>query len=470
MLKRSLREFSLKWIEPAKHPHLEVDFTVTNQCMLVATNASGVTVGFTLFEPRNLDDQFFTRLALRRQRPESSGLSFALYIPNFLSHRFEAQRHAHNGVAVTYTSFLKFIISKGVFELRHKMRVINVDDSPVLLKFLKHTLDDLGFIDVVAQVSRSSDAVETISSLKPDAVTMDIQMPGMNGVEVVQKLLENSYYPILMISSLNLEEGSLVFDALNSGAFDYISKPKIEDRVAFRDELHSKLLLAIEGKQAHSSLKKLKVNGKITNQMAPGQSFKSELVWAIGASTGGTQALTHVFTSMPNNIPPTLVVQHIPPVFSKSFADSLNHLCPFVVKEAQDGEALLTNHVYIAPGGAQMKIQKTQNTYVIRVTDDEPVNRFKPSVDYLFNNLSTHTDLGFVAGILTGMGKDGAQGLLALKKAGAQTFAQDEETSTVYGMPRAAFEIGATKNVCPLDQVATTILSLSNSATKKQAA
>jgi two-component system chemotaxis response regulator CheB len=286
-------------------------------------------------------------------------------------------------------------------------------------------------------------------------------MPKKNGVEVLSDLLSQKHFPVLMISSLNLEEGSLVFDALNAGAFDYIQKPRLEDREAFKEEILSKALLAVEGREAHSSLRKLNSpKANAVNALA-NIAYPQNLVWCMGASTGGTQALTRVFTSLPSEIPPTLIVQHIPPIFSKAFADSLNSLCPFTVTEAQDGDILERNHAYVAPGGKQMRINKSGGNYVIVLSDDAPVNRFKPSVDYLFKQLAQIRDLKFVAGIFTGMGRDGAEGLLALRKAGANTFAQDESSSTVYGMPRAAVELKAPEHVCHIDQVAQHLLSLS---------
>jgi two-component system, chemotaxis family, protein-glutamate methylesterase/glutaminase len=467
---RKISEMKLKWIVPSEAPSFFFDETLTSHCALVSKNKNKEIRGFCFFEARSLNKDFFDKILLRSDRGDFDGCELEIYFPDFLIHRFEQLCLQVPDLKMTkhITSFLKLKVFKGVATLRHRLKVMSVDDSPVILKFLKHSFEEMKFVDVIHQTTSPKDAVDLILEHNPDLITLDIQMPEMSGVEVLKKLLGQRYFPVIMISSLNLEEGSLVFDALNAGAFDYIAKPKSEERKLFMEELLRKSLSAIEGKGAHESLKKLQSKTKESCK-APAGGFKSNVVWAIGSSTGGTQALTHVFTSMPNNIPPTLVVQHIPPVFSKSFADSLNNLCPFAVKEAENGDLLKPNHVYIAPGGCQMSLVQRGDAFVIEINDDDPVNRFKPSVDYLFSRLAKVTNLEFVAGILTGMGRDGAAGLLSLRKAGAQTFAQDEATSTVYGMPRAALECGATDLVVSIDKVAGTLIDLSFNTNKKAA-
>lgn len=450
-----------KWIALTQTQGMNFDTILTNMCLLVARNAAAKAEGFTVVEPRDFNGAFFERLKLRIQSGPLSESSFSLYYPEFLEHRvgtlistLDPARFKTNK-----TSFIALKLVQDVLSIRPKMRIVNVDDSPVLLKLLQHAFTACGWIDVVGQVSKSTDAVDTILRLSPDVVTLDIQMPTKNGVEVLSDLLAKRHFPVLMISSLNLEEGSLVFDALNRGAFDYVQKPSHDDRESFRDEIVTKALLAVEGRNPQASLHKIVEPKSRSPELR--HDFAANLIWCFGASTGGTQALTRIFTSLPTQIPPTLIVQHIPPVFSKAFAESLNNLCPFMVKEAVNGEPLLKNYAYVAPGGMQMGIDKVGDKYLIALSDDAPVNRFKPSVDYLFQNLAQKRDLQFVAGVLTGMGKDGAAGLLALKEAGARTFAQDESSSTVYGMPRAAFELGAAEQVCHIDQIAQHVLSKS---------
>lgn len=451
----------LKWMD-AKNDSLRGDsFSLVNLCTLASRDIDGKITGITVFEPKDFTESFLARLELRKNREEFLESDFILYLPNFLKHRAESLLNAKTGLPteVLYTPFVNVKHSGSCFLVRSTLRVVSVDDSQVILKLLKGVMTKLGFIDVVAQVSESLDAVATIERFRPDVVTLDIQMPKKTGVEVLKELLSKNHYPVLMISSLNLEEGSLVFEALNSGAFDYIQKPKLEDIQNFKEELMEKFLLAAGGRETSSSLQKPRPpNIKISQA---NNDFPDNLIWCLGASTGGTQALTRIFTSLPARIPPILVVQHIPPVFSRAFADSLNQLCPFAVKEAEHGEPVLADHAYIAPGGIQMGVEMVNGKLCISLKDAPPVNRFKPSVDHLFLEISKLKGLRVIAGVLTGMGRDGADGLLQLKKSGARTLVQDEESCTVFGMPRVAFEMGATDQVIPLDNIAQTLLEQS---------
>jgi two-component system, chemotaxis family, protein-glutamate methylesterase/glutaminase len=451
----------LKWID-AKNDSLKgASFNVVNLCTLAAKNKSGKITGITVFEPKDLTDSFFSRLAVRKSRPEFMNSDFVLYLPQFLKQRVESLLKSNSGLSIEVhlTPFLNLKQNGDGFFVRKTLRVVSVDDSQIMLKFLKRAMSELSFIEVVAQVSDSREAVATVEKMKPDLVTLDIQMPHKTGVEVLKELLSKDHYPVLMISSLNFEEGSLVFEALNSGAFDFIQKPKLEDMQIFKEELSEKFLLAVDGKAQTTANQKLQANRKKVTQ--GDIQYPDNLIWCIGASTGGTQALTRVFTTMPAQIPPTLIVQHIPPVFSRAFADSLNNLCPFKVKEAEHGEPILPSHVYIAPGGIQMGVERIHGKMCISLKDAPLVNRFKPSVDYMFLEVSKIKGIQVVAGVMTGMGRDGAAGLLELKKNGARTFVQDEESCTVYGMPRAAFELGATDQLVPLDSIAQKLLEQS---------
>jgi two-component system chemotaxis response regulator CheB len=449
----------LKWMD-AKDPKVQgADLRIINLCVLASKNAEGFFTGLTIFEPKDFSEKFLNRLSLRRKKEEFSHSQFVLYLPPVLKHRAQTLLKSQSDLQLetVYSPFVNVKHGGDRFFVRTSLRVVTVDDSPVILKFLKKVMQEIGYIEVVAQVSDSLQAVDTIEKFKPDFVTLDIQMPKKTGVEVLKDLLTKNHYPVLMISSVNLEEGSLVFEALNNGAFDYIQKPGLEDKDSFREELGLKALHAIEGKNAHSAL----LNKKYSDKVSFSESYPENLIWCLGASTGGTQALTRVFTNLPAQVPPTLVVQHIPPLFSKAFAESLNHLVPFSVKEAENGEPILSNHVYIAPGGMQMGIEKRLGRFCISLQDSAPVNRFKPSVDYLFSEVAKLQGLHIVAGVLTGMGRDGAKGLLELKKNGARTFAQDEESSAVFGMPRSAFELGAAEELIHLDKIAQVLLNQS---------
>lgn len=446
--------YYLKWIGAQEQYLKNCDFKLINLCVLIVKEAGGKAKGLTVFETKSFGDSFCERLQSRMQADPAA--KYELYLPPYLQHKAEKQSviTAANNLTVTYSPFVHLKEASGHFQVRSKIRVISVDDSPVLLKLLKSTMDTIGFLEVVTQISDPKLAGDAIRKHKPDLLTFDIQMPGKTGVDLVREQLAEEYYPIIMISSLDLNEGSLVFEALNEGAFDYIQKPRMEEMKTFIEDLSQKALLAIDGRNARQSLKNMKKPSRLTG----GFSWSANTIWCIGSSTGGTQALTQIFTSLPAHIPPTLVVQHIPPVFSKAFADSLNQLCPFTVKEAEHDEVVKDDHVYIAPGGKQMGVQGRQGHLRIVISDAPPVNRFKPSVDYLFNEIALLKNHQIVAGLLTGMGKDGAQGLLALRGKGARTFAQNEVTSIVYGMPRAAVEIGAAEESIALDKIAEALI------------
>lgn len=459
------RSLYLKWLQ-CDDPRISLsNFKFVQICVLTAVSNKQIK-GFTVFEPKDFSEQFLDRLTARSQREEFSDCQFTLYLPDFLKRRWETLSKQYKAlkVDVTYTPFIHIKSSAGRLSLRTSMRIVNIDDSPVVLKFLKNAIEKIGCAEVVAQTSDPMQAVAIIQKHQPDLVTMDIQMPKKTGVELVQELLAEEYYPVIMISSLNLDDGSLVFEALNNGAFDYIQKPRLEDLELFKEELKQKALFSIEGKHAHSSIKK---NASLAQTRSDVHyQWPQNLLWCLGASTGGTQALTRVLTNLPDQIPPTLIVQHIPPVFSKAFANSLNQLCPFLVKEAEQHELLKSNCVYVAPGGLQMSVEKYNGNLRIVLSDAPPVNRFKPSVDFLFASIAQLAGLKIVAAILTGMGRDGAEGLMLLKKIGSYTFAQNEESSAVYGMPRAAFEIGATDRLVHLDQIAIELLTHSSALAK----
>jgi two-component system chemotaxis response regulator CheB len=275
-------------------------------------------------------------------------------------------------------------------------------------------------------------------------------MAKMSGIAWFEKLMVTSPIPVVMISSLQIEKRSEVLRAFELGAIDYIQKPSLTEISTFGPNIREKVKIASFAKVIHN------------NQKNSHKTFSGEInlrtVLAIGASTGGTEALKNVMCSLPKLIPPTLIVQHIPSSFSKAFADRLNELCPFEVKEAEDGDELKVSRVLIAPGGKQMKIQRTSDGLCVRITDDAPINRHKPSVDYLFQSIALNMGSKAVGVLLTGMGADGAKGLLQMRLKGARTIAQDEESSVVYGMPRIAFEMGAVEKVAPLSEIPRQIL------------
>lgn len=334
-----------------------------------------------------------------------------------------------------------------------KRKVLIVDDSKVIRDLLKRILQEDSDLEIIGFAADAIEAAEIVKKNPPDVITLDIHMPKMTGVEWLEKLLPAQPIPVVMISSLQFQEGNEVFRALELGAVDYIQKPSASELSIIGPLIREKVRQASYAKVIRHTLPHSEV---VANNTA----LDMRKVLAIGASTGGTEALKSVLCAMPEQIPPTLIVQHIPPVFSKAFADRLNMLCPFEVKEAEDGDELRPSRVLIAPGGKQMKVQKTAKGYCVKITDDAPVSRHKPSVDYLFRSVAEVVGKSSVGVILTGMGSDGAKGLLEMRKKGSRTLGQDEESCVVYGMPRVAFETGAVEKEYHLDKIPREILNL----------
>jgi two-component system chemotaxis response regulator CheB len=328
-----------------------------------------------------------------------------------------------------------------------KRKVLIVDDSKTIRDLLVRILSEDSQLEIIGTAVNPIEAQELLKTLKPDVITLDIHMPEMTGVEWLEKLLPKMSIPVVMITSLQLQDGGEVFKALELGAVDYIQKPVLNEikemAPVIREKVKSASFAKVKGRRPPS----------VAVSEIPLGTMDQNILIAIGASTGGTEALKDVLIKLPKDIPPIVIVQHIPAVFSKAFADRLNTLCPFEVLEAKDGDEVRAGRVLIAAGGTQMAIEKSRNGYVVRVTDDEPMNRHKPSVDFLFNSVAKIAGAKSLGVILTGMGADGAQGLLKMKQAGARTLGQDEESCVVYGMPRAAFLLGAVEEVHALDEM-----------------
>ncbi len=354
---------------------------------------------------------------------------------------------------------------KAITRSNEVKKVLIIDDSKTIQKLLKKIIEPSKKLKVIGVADRPSVARQLIEREKPDLITLDIHMPEMNGVEFLKSYLCELNINIVMISSVSMNEGPLVMDALSNGASTYIQKPSVGEI----DKIGPSILEELEEVSNNVYMKTAMTKTK-TNHVVQSNFRFSQLdgLVAIGSSTGGTQALQTLFTSLPDEIPAIAIVQHIPAVFSKALADRLNLLCKFTVKEAENNEEVKKNTIYIAPGGQQFKIIKKAGKKIIEINDDDPVNRFKPSVDYLFHSLAK---IGCQTGvILTGMGRDGAKGLLELKESGALTIAQDEETSVVFGMPKEAIALGAADKVCPLGKMGEEIILSYNRATKPKAA
>jgi two-component system, chemotaxis family, protein-glutamate methylesterase/glutaminase len=344
-----------------------------------------------------------------------------------------------------------------------RVKVLIVDDSPTIRKFLEKILSSDTDIEVVGSVGLPSEVETSIEKFKPNVITLDIHLPEMNGVDLLKKYLKNFPIPTIMISSISLEEGPLVLNALEAGAVDYIQKPSFGEIAQI-----SPLIIA---KVKAASLAKVRLPGlsESTKNLAntKNKGLDSSRLLAIGSSTGGTEALKEVFLRMPADIPPTVVVQHIPAVFSKAFADRLNELCPFEVIEGKDGDEVIPGRVIIAPGGKQMKVKKIGKGWKIVIDDSPPVNRHKPSVDFLFDSVAKEAGASAVGVILTGMGADGAKGLKQMHDLGSFTIAQNQESCVVFGMPQAAIKIGAAEKVSPLSEIAEEITKEYSKARRK---
>lgn len=333
-----------------------------------------------------------------------------------------------------------------------KISVMVIDDSKTMREILKRMINIQPDMQVVQEAADASEAEKLLESNLPDVITLDINMPGVDGVTLLKKYMKKHPIPTVMISAISFSESGPVFEALEHGAFDYMKKPAFEEIESCSSELHDKIRAAFDSKYIekkehihHSNEKK---------EIVQSSSNLTDYIVAIGASTGGTEAIKDILVQLPSNIPPIVITQHIPPVFSAAFADRLNQLCSFSVKEASNGDILKPGRAFVAPGGKHIKIITTGKQHKIELSEDPPVNRFRPSVDYMFDSIAKKSGPNVLAVLLTGMGSDGAKGLLDLKNKGAMTIAQDESTSIVYGMPKAAKDLGAAMKILPLDKIA----------------
>ncbi len=320
-----------------------------------------------------------------------------------------------------------------------KIRVLVVEDSIFFRELLVKHLNKHPDLEVVASAGDPFEARDMIVKHKPDVMTLDIEMPRMNGIEFLRKLIPQYPMPVVMISSLS----DKVFEALGAGAVDFVAKPALSDRKRLEElmvnELPTKIKAASVAKIAN--IKKTTVPALTENVL---HNANKDFVVAIGASTGGTEAITTVLKEFGPDIPGTVIVQHMPAGFTEIYANRLNDQCRVTVKEAKDGDKVFPGQVLIAPGGEnQMRLVKTNGCYQVEIKPGAKVNGHCPSVDVLFESVAKSAGSRAIGIILTGMGGDGAKGLLEMRKAGARTIGQDESTCIVYGMPKVAFDIGA---------------------------
>lgn len=340
-----------------------------------------------------------------------------------------------------------------------KIKVLIVDDSAVIRRLITEILNETDDIEVVGTAQDPIFAINKIKNLMPDVITLDVEMPRMDGLTFLQELMKTYPIPVVMVSSLTQRGVETTFKALELGAIDYVSKPAIDVAsgvVALGDEIISKVRVASKAKvrNALSVMRnELKKNTHHASRITHHDYATTDKILAIGASTGGTQAITSILSILQESTPGTVIVQHMPPVFTKSFADRLNSMSKMTIKEAQAGDRVLRGTVLIAPGNKHMSVTRNGAMYYVEITDGPPVNFVRPSVDVLFRSVARYAGKNAIGVILTGMGEDGARGLLEMKTAGAFTIAQDEASSIVFGMPRKAIEMDAVDRIAPLDSI-----------------
>lgn len=336
------------------------------------------------------------------------------------------------------------------------IRVLIVDDSAVVRKIFTEELSRDPQIEIVGTAPDPYVARDKIVRLNPDVVTLDVEMPRMDGITFLRKLMKFYPLPVIIVSSLTPKGGEIALEAMDAGAVDVICKPGAAYTVGDMSiELMDKIKAA-----ANVDVKKHgQLSGESKSVSRLSMTRTTNKVVAIGASTGGTQALQFVLTSFPANGPATLIVQHMPEHFTRSFAQRLNSLCAVEVKEAEDGEAVIPGRVLIAPGNKHMLLRRSGARYYVQVKEGPLVCRHRPSVDVLFNSVAAYAGKNAVGVIMTGMGSDGAKGLLKMKATGAVTIAQNESSCVVYGMPKEAVKLGAVDNISSLNHIPKQIIN-----------
>ncbi len=360
------------------------------------------------------------------------------------------------------------------------IKVVVVDDSALVRKMLTKILDQDPLIEVVGTASDPLMAREKIKRLNPDVITLDVEMPKMDGITFLEKIMQLRPMPVVMVSSLTERGAEVTLNALEIGAVDFVTKPKVDVAAGlteYGDEIRAKIKAAASMRVGAMTRKAAVKTGVRTMPAAVEERYSADAILsktrpsprragkgieliAIGSSTGGTEAVREVLSALPEDMPPIVIAQHIPSAFSGPFAARVNKASAIEVCEAEPGQAILPGHAYIAPGDRHLLVDVVGGRYVCKLVDGPKVNRHIPSVDVLFRSAQQAVGGSAVGVLLTGMGDDGARGLKEMQEAGAQTIAQDESTSVVWGMPGSAVKLGAANEVLPLGKVAPTLISL----------
>lgn len=342
-----------------------------------------------------------------------------------------------------------------------KIRVMVVDDSMLARHIIQSGLSRFPNIEVVGEAINAMDARKKLPVLNPDVMTLDVEMPGMNGIDFVKEILPVHPIPIILVSSLNLR----VFDAMAVGAVDFVRKPDTNDgNDRFFEALANKIVVASCARVRRPLIRPNTAVKRPSALSLKVGAAPTEVIIGLGASTGGTEATLAVLRRLPANIPGMVIVQHMPPGFTKMYAERLDRICKMKVKEAEHGDEIVRGQVLIAPGDKQMRVVRNGNRYTVSCMPGEKVSGHCPSVDALFHSMAENVRCHMVGIIMTGMGSDGAKGLLEMRKKGAYTIGQDKESCVVYGMPMVAHNIGAVMQQAPCENIANVLVRhLSNS-------
>lgn len=351
--------------------------------------------------------------------------------------------------------------------MKKLIRVLVIDDSALVRQTLSDIISSDPQLEVVGKAADPFFAAQHIRKEVPDVITLDVEMPRMDGLTFLRTLMAQYPVPVVIISSLTQQGSHLALRALDLGAVEIVAKAEIRNTKEHLDESRIRITDAI--KAAYMVPVKKFTKRKVeedkpgikpdpANPDSPIYKTTDKII-AIGASTGGTEALRFFLKNIPANCPGILITQHMPPGFTKSFADQVNTICEVTVKEASDGERVMRGHAYIAPGGRHMELYRSGAKYFIKIRDGALFNRHKPSVDVLFNSVAKQAGQNAVGILMTGMGRDGADGLLNMRESGARTIAQDESTSIVFGMPKEAISIGAAEKILPLYEMPQRVLA-----------
>lgn len=345
-----------------------------------------------------------------------------------------------------------------------KIKVLCVDDSALIRSLMTKIINSQPDMTVVATASDPLVARDLVKQHNPDVMTLDVEMPRMDGLEFLEKLMRLRPMPVVMVSSLTERGSEAALRALELGAIDFVTKPRLGIRdglLAYTDLIVGKIRIAAAARILPA---KRAANGNNSSAITDAPLLRSPLLSTekliiIGASTGGTEAIRELLQPLPPDSPGILIAQHMPAGFTNSFAQRLNGLCRIAVTEAVHGERILPGHAYIAPGGFHLSLTRSGANYVAQVDQEPPVNRHRPSIDVLFDSAAKHAGKNATGVILTGMGRDGAEGLLRMHQAGAYTLAQDEASCVVFGMPREAIALGAASEVVPLAEISQRVIA-----------